>query len=225
MNCIAHKVTALIVREAPAGRQVLLFRHPSAGVQVPAGTVEEGEDLEAAALREGQEESGVRDLRVVRRLATLETVLPGAGAVMGRTATVYSRPDVGSWDWARVQRGLYVEVLRREGEWVQIDFREANRFPDPEYDTFRIVGWVPAEVICPTVHRHFYLLVPTAATPSAEWAVEIDYHVFRPFWASLDELLANDGAPIIGPQRPWINYLRDLPDATSLQSRSPRPFP
>ena len=52
------KVVAYIRR----GDELLVFTHrdfPEAGVQVPAGTVEEGETLDAAVLREVQEETGL----------------------------------------------------------------------------------------------------------------------------------------------------------------------
>lgn len=52
------KVVAYITR----GRQLLVFEHaglPEAGLQVPAGTVEPGEALEAALWREVGEESGL----------------------------------------------------------------------------------------------------------------------------------------------------------------------
>ena len=39
-----HKVTAFILRRAPGGPELLLIQHPHAGIQVPAGTVEPGED-------------------------------------------------------------------------------------------------------------------------------------------------------------------------------------
>lgn len=53
------------------GRRLLLFTHPDhpeAGVQVPAGTVENGETPEAAVLREAREETGREDLELVRFL-------------------------------------------------------------------------------------------------------------------------------------------------------------
>ena len=52
------KVVAYITR----GDELLVFTHrdsPEAGVQVPAGTVEEGETLDAAVLREVHEETGL----------------------------------------------------------------------------------------------------------------------------------------------------------------------
>jgi len=53
-----QKVLAYITR----GDELLVFTHrdfPEAGVQVPAGTVEEGETLDSAVLREVHEETGL----------------------------------------------------------------------------------------------------------------------------------------------------------------------
>src|SRR3954454_19460207 len=56
-----HKVFAYITHQG----RLLVFRHPlapEAGIQVPAGTVKDGEDLEAAVLREATEETGLPGL-------------------------------------------------------------------------------------------------------------------------------------------------------------------
>ena len=57
------KVLAYVTRMNAGTREVLVFEHcdfPEAGIQVPAGTVETGEELESAAKREVLEESGLR---------------------------------------------------------------------------------------------------------------------------------------------------------------------
>jgi ADP-ribose pyrophosphatase YjhB (NUDIX family) len=69
-----QKVLAYIVRRGEGAWQLLVFEHandPGAGVQVPAGTVEAGERLEAALWRELLEESGLhaRDVALVAKLA------------------------------------------------------------------------------------------------------------------------------------------------------------
>ena len=51
--------------------RLLVFSHPnspSAGIQVPAGTIEEGERPEEAVMREAREETGLTDLELVRFL-------------------------------------------------------------------------------------------------------------------------------------------------------------
>ncbi|MGC4108070.1 MAG: NUDIX domain-containing protein [Thermomicrobiales bacterium] len=62
-----RKAFAYIVHR---GRIVLLHHpdHPEAGIQVPAGTMEDGETPEDAVLREAFEETGLVGLRIVRFL-------------------------------------------------------------------------------------------------------------------------------------------------------------
>ena len=53
------------------GDRLLVFRHsaaPEAGIQVPAGSVQEGERPEDAVMREAREETGLLDLVLVRSL-------------------------------------------------------------------------------------------------------------------------------------------------------------
>ncbi len=58
---VKHKVFAYITYQ----HHLLVFRHPDApeaGIQVPAGTVEDHEQAEDAVLREAYEETGLTDL-------------------------------------------------------------------------------------------------------------------------------------------------------------------
>jgi ADP-ribose pyrophosphatase YjhB (NUDIX family) len=75
MPTAKHKVLAYIT---DAGR-LLVFGHPDspeAGIQVPGGTVAEGEDREAAVLREAAEETGLSGLRIREYLGVFEQEVP-----------------------------------------------------------------------------------------------------------------------------------------------------
>lgn len=66
-----RKAVAYIIRDS----NLLVFEHrdyPEAGVQVPAGTAGDSEDLEVAVMREAEEETGLDGLRVVGYLGSQE---------------------------------------------------------------------------------------------------------------------------------------------------------
>ncbi|QDC09614.1 NUDIX domain-containing protein [Oceanicola sp. D3] len=54
------KALAAVLRGPPGTRELLIFRHPLTGDQLPKGTIEPGEDPSSAAIRELHEESGLR---------------------------------------------------------------------------------------------------------------------------------------------------------------------
>lgn len=62
-----HHIRKAFAYITNAGR-LLVFRQPQspeAGIQVPAGTIEEGESPEAGVMREAYEETGLEGLRLV----------------------------------------------------------------------------------------------------------------------------------------------------------------
>ncbi|KAK0639463.1 NUDIX hydrolase [Cercophora newfieldiana] len=63
MKKVVKKVIAFVVHDGA----VAVFRHDdeSCGLQVPAGTLRDGESPEAGALREAEEETGLSGLRTV----------------------------------------------------------------------------------------------------------------------------------------------------------------
>ena len=66
------KAAACLVRAGAQGPELLVFRHPLAGIQIPKGSVESGERAADAALRELIEESGVLTARVLRQIGQHE---------------------------------------------------------------------------------------------------------------------------------------------------------
>ena len=88
-----------------SGTELLLFEHPHAGIQLPAGTVEAGEAHAVAAAREAYEETGLADLPPGRLLATVSETLP-AERYMVVSTTACTRPDPTSFNWASIRNGL-----------------------------------------------------------------------------------------------------------------------
>jgi|GEM_PF-1150430 len=66
------KVCPVLTRSGAHGREILAFVHPTAGHQIVKGTLEEGEALEPAALRELAEESGIDSARIMAKIAEIE---------------------------------------------------------------------------------------------------------------------------------------------------------
>ena len=82
MTVPKRKVFAYLTHRDATGERLLVFSHPNApaaGIQVPAGTVEDGESPEAAVLREGYEETGLADLVLVRFLGERVRDMADAG--------------------------------------------------------------------------------------------------------------------------------------------------
>ncbi len=63
------KVCPVVFRDASM-REILAFEHPQAGIQLVKGSVEPGESVRAAALRELEEESGISNAGIAQDLGT-----------------------------------------------------------------------------------------------------------------------------------------------------------
>jgi ADP-ribose pyrophosphatase YjhB (NUDIX family) len=197
---ILEKVTVFITRRAGHSIELLLFRHPFAGIQIPAGTVEEGETAEAAARREAREETGLGDLTLIQSLGHIDEGEPGHVYIARRTH-VYARPNVGSFAWAEFRRGIAVKPLRRAAGFTQVSYAEWDRVPDGEYITYCITGWTPDDTLSSSRRRHFFHFQAPAGGPST-WTQIADNHEFQLFWAPLSAL-----PPISAPQQGWLDHI------------------
>ena len=195
-----EKVTAFVTRPGRAGSELLLFRHPNEGIQLPAGTVEEGEATADAVVREVIEETGLRDVTIERALGHIDETLPGRLFVMSATR-VYARPDPSSFDWAEFRRGIAVKPQRVAGTFTQVSYEEWDAFPVGEYITYQITGWVPWEGLAAKQRRHFFHLKAAGGGPLA-WTHFADSHVFQPFWAPLHAL-----PRLIEFQQRWLEHV------------------
>ena len=204
MSKFVEKVTGFVTCQWQNDTQLLLFKHPYAGIQIPAGTVEEGETLEDALLREVVEETGLignTAVTLTHYLGSHVEKLPSDQCLIAQKTKVYARPDVTSFDWAYLPRGLMMNVNRLEGEFTQVTYEEFDQVPDPNFVSMAITGWVPNTVLADGRRRHFYHLT-CHVRPDDSWTVFTDSHQFTLFWASLSAL-----PNIIQPQDEWLAFL------------------
>src|SRR5690606_23425858 len=117
------------------------------------------------------------------------------------TTPVYTRADATSFSMAALRRGYLVEVVRAAGDFLQVHYAENDRYPDPQYKAFELLGWIPANSVTGVRIRHFaWLTAPNATPPS--WTNFDDFHNFTWRWHPLDSL-----PELVIPQAPWLRYL------------------
>ena len=74
---LANKVCPVVFRRVGSVIEVLAFEHPLAGYQFVKGTIEPGESIEVAALRELAEESGIEAAVVTKNLGVWSSGFEG----------------------------------------------------------------------------------------------------------------------------------------------------
>lgn len=116
-------------------------------------------------------------------------------------APVYARSDITSFNWAYLPRGAWVTALREVECFMQVQYVEPDRWPDPTYNTMEITGWVRAEHLTCQVRRYFYWFEFTGDS-AITWTQFTDNHEFTLLWANPAQL--DDIAP---PQDAWVGRL------------------
>jgi 8-oxo-dGTP diphosphatase len=124
-----RKAIAYITRHGSTGTpELLVFEHrdyPEAGTQVPAGTVKEGESPEEAVMREVEEETGLEECRLVKKLMVYDWLNPETGQINERHLFHVAAPHdtAEKWTWVETDGGRVPEL---EGyvfhfRWVRLD--------------------------------------------------------------------------------------------------------
>ncbi len=197
------KVTAFILRPGLTGPQILAFHHPTAGLQLPAGTIDPGETPEAAVLREAEEESGLTRLRRVSKLGVEEIQAePGQGWLL-RSLRPLEEPRPGAAEIAqRIGRAWPVTVDEQRDDYAHVTYTECDLNHNPPVLQWSIAGWVPQADLSRTQVRHYYHLEAIAQTDPT-WQQRADHgHIFRFEWLPLDPPPA-----LIPPQDGWLRRL------------------
>ncbi|MCL4867628.1 MAG: NUDIX domain-containing protein [Anaerolineae bacterium] len=184
------KVTALITRLGVNGPELLVFQHPLAGIQLPAGTVEIGESVAAALQREVQEETGLIAFDSVQPLGTQTTILSDDQRILLRLSKLFDSPafDASSLPFT-LTRGTIVRLLQEVGEggrgrFAQVCYEQYDLAYKPPQLHQSFSGWVRSSILSRHIERHFFHLTHHSPTPTT-WQVETDNHTFYLFWVSL----------------------------------------
>ena len=205
MTEVVQKVTAFIVRERKGIKELLVFKHPTAGVQIPAGTVEKGEDIETAVKRETYEETGLQLVEIEDYLGCFENELENNQRIIAETTQVYSEPNLTAIPYKqKLPKGLTVDYLSTGEGFTHISYieYEFDEFHKPTCIDTNITGWIPNESLSAQKKRHFFLMSTQEKTADA-WELESDQgHIFKPYWIPL-----SPKPRIISPQDKWLDFV------------------
>ena len=203
MNQIVQKVTAFIIREHNGIKELLVFKHPTTGIQIPAGTVEKGEDIETAVKRETYEETGLRFVEIKSYLGCIENELREGKKIIAETTQVYIEPNLNAIPYEKkLTRGLTVDYHSTQGGFTHVSYIEYNKHPNPTCIRYNITGWVPNENISGQKKRYFFHLTTQEETVDA-WELKSDGgHIFSPFWTPL-----SPKPNIVPPQNEWLDFV------------------
>src|SRR6187549_737077 len=124
-NAQIAKVTAFITRPGPQETELLVFQHPQAGVQLPAGTVEPGEAPEDAVLREVEEETGLSAVVLVGLLAVIPQAFAPDEYMLTEPMALRTAPSTDAPKMRfLLQRGLRVRIREKKGDFVRAIYEE-----------------------------------------------------------------------------------------------------
>lgn len=184
---------------------LLVFKHPNAGIQIPAGSVEIGEDIETTAIRETYEETGLQYVKIEKYLGCFENELKTNERIINETTQVYDEPNLCAIPYKqKLTRGLSVDYHSTQADFTHISYieYEYDRLYKPKCINTNITGWVLNEHQSSQKMRHFFHLSTQEKTEDA-WELESDLgHIFKPYWTPL-----SPKPNLIPPQDGWLDFV------------------
>jgi 8-oxo-dGTP pyrophosphatase MutT (NUDIX family) len=204
-----RKVTAFVTRGRGREAELLVFRHGISGVQVPAGTVEQGESFEAAVVRETMEETGLTGDLLPTRLGQRTYSLPQNQAVLRRQVALRVAPaddahQLTNWPLAP---GVPLRVLDRAEGYVRVAFELRDLEDDPETGTVyvRVEGWLPEDAVGSAGQVREFFHIAFDGSTSRTWDVWAEgRYTFHLYWEPLMPRPA-----LVRGQDEWLNEFYD----------------
>lgn len=200
-----EKVAAFVTRGRGAAAELLLFAHPSAGIQLPAGTVEIMEQSDSAVLREVWEETGLQNVQIKTRLGELRRELPSDERWVLRPTKIFATPasDADGVGFM-LFRGSRIRHIANHDSFAHIAYDEYDLNQTPPVLLSYIEGFVRRSLLTRHSVRYLYHLVTTSETDPA-WTIQADGHLFRCFWTPVQPK-----PKIVPGQQEWLDIVYDL---------------
>ncbi|GHO43237.1 NUDIX domain-containing protein [Ktedonospora formicarum] len=207
---MVEKVTAFITRERQECKELLVFEHALSGVQVPAGTVETGEEFAEAVTREVWEETGYQG-QIVRLLGEERQDLPDSQWAVLASAPLRELPKLDAVPVARdevlgnsVRRGLVVRSEREEGDWLYIVLEDYNLEVEPPRMLRSIGGWIPRVLVSRSIHRTYFEMCLLDETPQRWEHFAEGRYTFHLYWQSLEA-----HPRLVNGQQQWLERFHE----------------
>jgi 8-oxo-dGTP pyrophosphatase MutT (NUDIX family) len=191
-----------------------VFWHTGGGVQVPAGTVEDGESFEEAARREVFEETDLRGLELIGHVGVKTYDLTGGWSVLRREVELLVRPqaEAQSTRW-KLGRSLNIGVIERRDGFARIVYSEEDIESETRMVYARFEGWVRAEDLYERQERRFYHFRAPSASPDKWTTIENGVHEFHLYWLPL---VPKPGV-LVESNQAWLDEFYDALVAGVLQ--------
>lgn len=201
-----EKVSALILRPSKTVPDILVFEHPTAGLQLPAGTVENDEEPEIAVLRKVYQETGLKQVEVVKKLTETHQFLPTDEAFLIETIRCYAWPAQSAQRFGPLfTRGKRFQVYERKVGFTRIKYEDYYLNKKSEKSLKTIEGWLPSASLTHEIRRYIYLLRVLNETPQS-WSHLTD----RGYTIQLKWVPLKPVPKINEEQISWLEYLDGL---------------
>ncbi len=182
-----RKVTCFVTRGSGTIAELCVFWHAGSGIQVPAGTVEDGETFEDGARREVFEETALSGLKLAGHLGSTVHDLRGAGwGVVRRNVELRVGPgmDAAKTRW-KLDPGGYVDVVERAAGFARVVWAERDLDSANGIVYARLEGWVSDDDLHAEQERRFYHFRAPVDSPDTWRTLENQRYEFTLYWVPL----------------------------------------